>query len=529
MENRKILIVEDTSQNVDMLRGILNGYELYDAVNGEVALQIIDDIKPDLILLDIMMPGMDGFEVARNLKQNLETRDIPIIFATIRTDSDSIVKGFELGASDYITKPFEPQEVLARVKKELLISELTGRLRYHNIQLEQTVREKTRELKESEEKYRNIVNNSLLGVFKTKLNGEILFANKSMLDMLDCEFPELKELRAQDLYVNPADRKKFISELLGKNRVENFETRIKTKNNNMKLISVFATRYNDIITGEVYDITQKRELELQALEKNESKTIQTLTAGISNEINTPLNLISNNTTLIESFVQDLMKYNENLENLISENDKKEKLKTELSKPDYEDKKRGIVKLINENFSAVTSVSKITEAMKYFFNSCEVEKCNSDVNKSIETVITVLANEWKRQMEIKTDLAENLPEVNCNFHSLNQVFFNALLNGIYSIKEKKDFTDNKKALIEMVSYSENKGVTVMIKDNGTEINENLIDKISKSFGDVKNINSEAEQRLAIMYDIVVNKNQGSVKLKSGKPEGKTVLIWLPVKE
>ncbi|MFU8860957.1 MAG: response regulator [Cyclonatronaceae bacterium] len=123
MQNPLILIVDDIPRNLQVLGNILKneGYETAVATSGKQALATIDKAKPDLILLDIMMPEMDGFEVCNEIKSNVEYKDISIIFLTGKSDADEIVKGFSLGASDYITKPFQKSELLARVKTQLEI------------------------------------------------------------------------------------------------------------------------------------------------------------------------------------------------------------------------------------------------------------------------------------------------------------------------------------------------------------------------------------------------------------------------
>jgi len=118
----RILIVDDATENIDILATALSGYRKMIALNGERALKLaFSDNPPDLILLDINMPGMDGYEVCQVLKTNEKTREIPVIFLTANTDSESIVKGFEMGANDYLTKPFNIGEMLARVKTHLAL------------------------------------------------------------------------------------------------------------------------------------------------------------------------------------------------------------------------------------------------------------------------------------------------------------------------------------------------------------------------------------------------------------------------
>ncbi|MGE0085641.1 MAG: response regulator [Desulfococcaceae bacterium] len=117
----RILIVDDTQGNIQILGTILlkEGYQVNVARNGMQALGLVEKILPDLILLDIMMPEMDGYETCRHLKSSPQTKDIPVIFLTARTDTDDIVKGFESGAVDYITKPFNATELLVRVNTHL--------------------------------------------------------------------------------------------------------------------------------------------------------------------------------------------------------------------------------------------------------------------------------------------------------------------------------------------------------------------------------------------------------------------------
>lgn len=137
-----ILIVDDLPNNVRLLSHTLSqeGYEIRGAISGKTAMMGIAADKPDLILLDITMPDMDGFEVCKALKSNPETSDIPIIFISALGEVLDKVKAFEVGGADYITKPFKLGEVLARVNHQLEISRLRTRLSSQNQQLQETLR-----------------------------------------------------------------------------------------------------------------------------------------------------------------------------------------------------------------------------------------------------------------------------------------------------------------------------------------------------------------------------------------------------
>jgi len=130
-ENQTILIVDDTKENIHMLIGLLgDDYNVMAARGGQAALEIVNEEKIDLILLDIMMPEMDGYEVCEILKSQTATKDIPILFITAKTDEDSIEKAYDVGGVDYVTKPFKPKELLARIQTHLQLSQTLHALEY---------------------------------------------------------------------------------------------------------------------------------------------------------------------------------------------------------------------------------------------------------------------------------------------------------------------------------------------------------------------------------------------------------------
>jgi putative two-component system response regulator len=142
-EKQTILAVDDTPENLDVLVETLKeDYQIKAATNGEMALKIVKSSPPDIILLDIMMPDMDGYEVCRRLKDDYTTRDIPIIFITAKIGIEDELKGLELGAIDYITKPISPPIVKARLKTHLALHD-------QNRELDRKVREQTQLLHET--------------------------------------------------------------------------------------------------------------------------------------------------------------------------------------------------------------------------------------------------------------------------------------------------------------------------------------------------------------------------------------------
>lgn len=124
-EKKKILIVDDEKELVSLvsLHMKMAGYDVLSAANGEKALEIAEEEKPDLIILDLMLPKVDGWEVCRRLREESNIAKVPVIMLTARAETDDKLKGFEVGADDYVTKPFSPRELVARVKRVLARAE----------------------------------------------------------------------------------------------------------------------------------------------------------------------------------------------------------------------------------------------------------------------------------------------------------------------------------------------------------------------------------------------------------------------
>lgn len=150
----KVLVVDDIQSNIEFVTDVLEleDFKIFGANSGDEAIKIANDILPDVVLLDISMPVMDGYEVCRILKENELTHEIPIIFLTARVQKEDIIKGFELGAVDYIIKPFNFNELISRVKTHIDLKHKTEQLRNINAKLELKVQERTQELRLANEK-----------------------------------------------------------------------------------------------------------------------------------------------------------------------------------------------------------------------------------------------------------------------------------------------------------------------------------------------------------------------------------------
>ena len=186
LRGTKILVVDDVSANINVLYETLTpeGYDVLAAPSGEVALKIAPRAKPDLILLDIMMPGIDGFETCRRLKSDKSTADITIIFVTARGETESIVEGFQIGGVDYIIKPFQHEEVRARVRTHLTIKRLqdelreaNDRLREANIRIEAQKRAAEQELQDAHQVQMSLMPNTSPKIDGVEIAGRCVPAN----------------------------------------------------------------------------------------------------------------------------------------------------------------------------------------------------------------------------------------------------------------------------------------------------------------------------------------------------------------
>lgn len=183
----KILLVDDQPENIHVLMEILGQYyKIIAATNGKRAIELAEkEPQPDLILLDVLMPDMSGYEVCERLQSNLKTKDIPIIFVTALGETDDEMKGLEIGAVDYLVKPVNPYIVKARVKNHLTIRSLYRKLQKTNSMLEEKVKERTAQLEQM------IMVDSLTGLpSKVALAQEIktLLASKSFFALIQLDF-----------------------------------------------------------------------------------------------------------------------------------------------------------------------------------------------------------------------------------------------------------------------------------------------------------------------------------------------------
>ena len=216
IHTHNILVVDDTQANIALLTEILEkqGYRISAAKNGEQALKIANHIVPDLILLDVMLPDIDGFETCRQLKDNVKTQSIPVIFITAKTEIEDLITGFSTGAVDYIYKPFQSEEVLARVKSQLRIQDLSSQL----IKSEREMRQLLIKYQNQSKRLEQIVTNVIDGIMETTSTGIIQLVNPAIERLFGYKAEELYLTNFTNLLAEPFSSK-YTEQLMKNNSV----------------------------------------------------------------------------------------------------------------------------------------------------------------------------------------------------------------------------------------------------------------------------------------------------------------------
>jgi PAS domain S-box-containing protein len=269
-----ILVVGDSNASLRMLTEILEreGYEPRAIEDPQLALEAAFAQPPDLILLDVKMPNMSGFEVCRRLKQDECTGDVPVIFVSALDASQDQVQGFEVGGVDFISKPFQKGEVLARVKTHLQLRDtqlhLEELLAERTAELEKLLQEQSEKLNLAEEQIRTLFESSTVGVAVTTFEGQWLTVNKALVDMLRTTEAELMQRNVGEVYADPNQREALLATLRRSGNVRDFKVHILRDDG-----SSFFARFNSVrlILGgrEVFmaivdDVTEQMLAEQQA-------------------------------------------------------------------------------------------------------------------------------------------------------------------------------------------------------------------------------------------------------------------------
>ena len=468
-----ILVVDDTPENLQLLVGMLKekGYKVRPVPSGDLALSGAQISPPDLILLDIMMPEMDGYEVCTRLKADERTKDIPVIFISALSDVLDKVKAFSVGGVDYITKPFQEEEVLARVSTHLAIQNLQNNLKSKNEELaktnhklENTLQQLKATQQELIEKEKMAALGQLVAGIAHEINTPLGAIRSSAVNIADSLNKTLEQLPALFQSLSPEQAQNFLALL---------ERSLQTE---LTLSTKEERRVKKSLT---------RQLEAEEIENIDDLADSLVDMGIYDEIEPffPLFKSPDSSRILE------IAYN-------------------LS---------GIQKGTATINTATERASKVVFALKTYARYDQSgEMILANVIEGIDTVLTLYHNQFKMGVEVKRNYAE-LPPVLCYPDELNQVWTNLIHNALQAMDYRGTLTIDVKQQDDQVYIS--------ITDTGSGIPEEIKPKIFEPFFTTKPPGEGSGMGLDIVKKIV-DKHQGKIEFDSIRGQTKFT-VSLPI--
>ncbi len=547
-KKNQILVIDDTTTNLKLVSDFLreSGFEVRVAKSGFQALQILETIKPDLILLDVMMPEMDGFETCCCLKDSPQTRDIPVIFMTAVDDASNPtykVKGLELGAVDYISKPILLKEVLARVKTHLHLRYLTQQLQKQKDLLESVFNESADAI--------FLVNTETGLIVDCNQRGVELFEAESKDELLDIEGPTLQAKPFEDEELSgirdEIARKGFWSRELeyvtkkGKLFWGNLAAKqIYIAGEKMNLVRVTDITDRKIAEARERQKSQQLKKALSELKRTQAQLIQTekmsslgrMVAGIAHEINNPVSFIYGNITPARRYFQELL----NLVELYQRTypDPSREIEALVEELDLDFLVKDYSKLMNSMQVGADRIRQIVRSLRNFSRLDEKELKAVDIHEGIDSTLMILQHRLQVQANrTEIQLIKNyaqLPLITCYASQLNQVFMNILSNAIDALDlqpSPREITIST-SIVAKDSGTHSQYAVIRIADNGPGMSEAVKKKIFDPFFTTKPIGSGTGLGLAITHEIVVEKHKGSINCISNLGEGTEFIVEVPVK-
>ena len=282
------------------------------------------------------------------------------------------------------------------------------------------------------------------------------------------------------------------------------------------------------------DITQRKKIESQLVQAQKLESIGQLAAGIAHEINTPTQYVSDNIQFLEesfsSIVAVINKYDLLLK-AIESGSVGSKLTAEVKesaeKADLDYIIQEIPGAIEQSMEGIHRIAHIVRAMKDFSHPGNKEKTSIDINKAVETTITVSRNEWKYIAEMETDFDERLPNVPCFPNEFNQVILNMITNAAFAIENKLGEGSSQKGTIMISTRHIGNWAEIRISDTGTGIPESIRNKIFDPFFTTKEVGKGTGQGLAISHSVITEKHRGTITFDTKMGVGTTFIIRLPV--
>jgi PAS domain S-box-containing protein len=501
MATPKILVVDDDKFQIDLIQRILkkNKYDVIAYTNSSDALRETGDMAPDLILLDLVMPEIDGFELCRRFKADDKTRDIPIIILTSRNNQETESKVFELGAVDYITKPYHPVIVNARIRNQL-------DLKQHRDALEQLVQKRTAERDKSQQQFQDLVEKSLVGIAIVQ-NDRVVYQNPEWTRNAE----DLAEhiIRKDFSFIHPDDQQQLLRayrELLAQKSAKmEIDLRIVPPgkaviSTDVKWVkcraSLFRYQGRDALLINLVDITHTKELERLLLVRNKMASLGRVASGMAHEIRNPLTGITSYLYTLEQLCEQ---------------------KTLLPKDiDLMKEIIGQLKLASHKVDAV--IKRVLD----FAKPTAPRMVSIDINQAIDNIMGLTAVTMRKAgISVTAQLEENLPHCYGDMALIEQVILNLIQNAGRAVR-----TVEGKKEVSVTSYSQKKQICITVWDTGPGVPDDLKEKIFDPFFTTSSDGSGIG--LSIAQRIVTDHN-GSIALQNGPSDGAFFLVTLPIEK
>jgi len=279
------------------------------------------------------------------------------------------------------------------------------------------------------------------------------------------------------------------------------------------------------------DVSEQKKLEVKLRHSQKMKAVGTLAAGIAHEINTPMQYISDNTMFLKKGFNKIIDYLDSLKDLIEEvPDTFQDSFQQLHKKNNIDMlKSEIPESLDDTIAGIDRVSELVHAMKEFSHPGKKEKSYADINKAIETTITISSNVWKYIVDISTDLSLETKSVYCNINDISQVVLNLIINASDSIVERMEKLESAKGKIEIRTRKKNDYAIIEVYDNGMGISEEVKNRVFEPFFTTKKVGKGTGQGLSIVHDIIVNKHGGAISIDSTPNKGTTFTVSIPIEK
>jgi two-component system, cell cycle sensor histidine kinase and response regulator CckA len=507
----RILIVDDERQNSQLLEVMLaaEGFIPSTAASGEEALAIIRDCPPDLILLDIMMPGMSGYDVASRIKSNAATRNIPIIMVTALDDRDARMLGLNAGAEDFLTKPVDRAELCVRVRNLLRLKAYGDYHGKYSELLEGEVGLRAADLVESERLYRTTFDTAPVGIVHVALTGKWLRVNQRLCELLgytreDLQGPGAAAITQSEPVEGEEDALRLMATgALTAHVIE--EKRYRRQDGNPLWARVNISLLRDA-SGQpqhfvevIEDITERRTLEAQIRQAGKMDAIGRLASGVAHDFN---NLL----TVILGFA--------------------EILGTDVSiSPDHAEDLREIVKAANR-------ATALTKQLLAFGRQQVLVPSPLDLNAVIKDMTGMLGRLIGENIDVELVLGHDLAPAIADRGQLEQVIMNLVVNardamtagGCLTIETTSVNLENSSFHDETVVNG--RYVMVAISDTGGGMTNETQRRLFEPFFTTKDAGKGTGLGLSTTYGIV-KQSKGYIWVYSEIGQGTTFKVYLPI--